>query len=166
MSEQIELSFDIEATTEVDASPDEVYRVVSDITRMGEWSPECTGGEWLRGQPGAAGSRFHGHNRAGGETWTTECEVVAAVPGREFAWAVLTYARSPEVSVWSFAIEPDGDGCVLTQRYRMQEPPARFASFMRGMDADQAAALGAKRRAMLEDAMSRTVAGIKAAVED
>jgi uncharacterized protein YndB with AHSA1/START domain len=41
------------------ASPDALWKMVSDVTRMGEWSPENTGGEWLKGATGpAVGAKF------------------------------------------------------------------------------------------------------------
>ena len=158
-------SYDISASTRVAADPEAVFRVASDITRMGEWSPECTGGEWIQGEPGTVGSRFRGHNRRGEDTWTTECEVIAAEPGREFAWAVLTYAPRELASVWSFELALEDGGTLLTQRYRMVEPPARLLSFVEGLPDDRVRTFAEKRRAMLEKAMTETVAGIKAAVE-
>jgi Polyketide cyclase / dehydrase and lipid transport len=35
-----------EASIEINASPEAVYDLVSDLPRMGEWSPENIGGEW------------------------------------------------------------------------------------------------------------------------
>lgn len=83
--ETSEPTYDIHAAVHVKAAPEDVYRVAADITRMGEWSPECTGGEWTEGTPGATGSRFLGHNCVGERTWSAECQVVAAEPGRRFA---------------------------------------------------------------------------------
>lgn len=55
-----------QARIEIDASPQRVYELVSDITRMGEWSPECYRCEWLDGATTATvGARFRGHNRLG-----------------------------------------------------------------------------------------------------
>lgn len=45
------------------ATPETVYELIADVTWMGEWSPESAGGEWLTGEPGAAGSTFRGDNR-------------------------------------------------------------------------------------------------------
>ena len=72
-----------EAKIHIEASPDSVYAMVADITRMGEWSPENTGGKWLGGASGAAvGARFRGTNRAGIAVWATNVTVTAAEPGR------------------------------------------------------------------------------------
>ena len=41
-----------EASIEINASPEAVYDLVSDLPRMGEWSPENIGGEWQDGGSG------------------------------------------------------------------------------------------------------------------
>ena len=52
-----------EASIEIHASPEAVYDLVSDLPRMGEWSPENIGGEWQDGGSGQVGDRYIGHNR-------------------------------------------------------------------------------------------------------
>jgi Polyketide cyclase / dehydrase and lipid transport len=52
-----------EASIEIHASPEALYDLISDLPRMGEWSPENIGGEWLGGGSGKVGDRFIGHNR-------------------------------------------------------------------------------------------------------
>ena len=44
----------VSVTREIDASAETVWAMVSDVTRMGEWSPETDGGAWLGGATGAA----------------------------------------------------------------------------------------------------------------
>ena len=43
-----------EVSVYVDAPAERVYEMISDITRMGEWSPETVKVEWLGGARGAA----------------------------------------------------------------------------------------------------------------
>ena len=40
-----------QVSVDVDAPPEQVFELVSDVTRMGEWSPESTGAEWRSGTP-------------------------------------------------------------------------------------------------------------------
>ncbi len=68
------------ASVHIDAEPDAVYELISDITRMGEWSPECQGGDWIDGATPSVGSQFHGRNRRGDNEWTTPNTVIAAKP--------------------------------------------------------------------------------------
>lgn len=157
--------YDITASIHVAADPFSVYDVASDITRMGEWSPESTGGDWAEGERGTLGSRFQGHNRVGDSSWTTECEVVAAQPGRRFAWAVLTSAPDADTSVWSFEIEPQEGGALLTQRYVMRQPPGGLLQVKERLSAEQVATFFEDRRSRIQKALKMTIAGIKASVE-
>src|SRR5262249_29426042 len=77
-----------EASIEINASPEAVYDLVSDLPRMGEWSPENVGGEWQGGGRGQVGDHFLGHNRAGDFTWSAPVMVTQAERGRCFAFAV------------------------------------------------------------------------------
>ena len=78
-------------TVHMAASADRVWDLVSDITRVGEFSPETFEAEWLGGASGPeVGARFRGHVRRNGRgpVYWTVCTVVACDPGREFAFAV------------------------------------------------------------------------------
>jgi Polyketide cyclase / dehydrase and lipid transport len=70
-------------------SPKELYDMVSDITRMGEWSPVCKACWWDEGDSARVGAWFTGRNETPERTWETRSQVVAAEPGREFAFAVF-----------------------------------------------------------------------------
>src|SRR5581483_3439491 len=96
-----------EATLAIAAKPSDIYALISDVTRMGEWSPECVGCDWIDGHSSAVvGAQFHGHNRNNGNEWTTPNTIVAADEGREFAWVVGT--PDFEVCRWRFVLEPNG----------------------------------------------------------
>jgi hypothetical protein len=94
--------------------PRKVYELIADVTRMGEWSPESAGGEWLSGEPGTVGSTFRGDNRRPWFKWSTNCTVIAAEPGKRFAFAVESYGRP--VSTWEYEITPRTGGCQVTER--------------------------------------------------
>ncbi len=78
------------AVSRMIAAPASVlYDMVSDITRMGEWSPETFRARWLKGATGpAVGATFSGGNRRGFRRWSTTCTVTAATPGERFAFDV------------------------------------------------------------------------------
>ena len=67
------------ASIEIDASPDKVYGLVSDIARMGEWSLEAVGGRWIEDANGVAvtgpnrtakvGDWFMGENATPERAW-------------------------------------------------------------------------------------------------
>jgi Polyketide cyclase / dehydrase and lipid transport len=69
-------------------SPEALYDMVSDVTRMGEWSPICTACWWDDGDGPRVGAWFTGRNELPERTWETRSQVVAADRGREFAFEV------------------------------------------------------------------------------
>ena len=98
----------------VAASAEVVYDLISDITRMGRWSPETVSCRWLRGaDPGTVGARFRGHNRAGWRRWSTTCTVTAAERGRRFRFDV---AAGPfPIATWSYEMAADGHGGTIVR---------------------------------------------------
>lgn len=100
----------------VEASAQQVYDLVSDIARTGEWSPICVACEWDDGQGPTAGSFFTGHNRTGDSEWSTRSQVEVAEPGREFAWLV-----NGGLVRWSYAMAPEGDGSRLTESWEFTQ---------------------------------------------
>jgi hypothetical protein len=94
----------------IDAPAETIYELVSDLPRMGEWSPETQRCEWIGGATGAAvGARFKGHNRIGWRRWSTKGEVVTADPGRELAWDVRSVFNLP-VARWRYVMHPKAEG--------------------------------------------------------
>ncbi|MFC5718621.1 SRPBCC family protein [Streptomyces gamaensis] len=132
------------ADVRVSATPEDVYAVISDLPRCGEWSEECRGGEWISGEPATVGAVFQGENLRSPDvvswapvvrgTWHTRCEVVAAEPGRTFRWAMLDDAGRKQESVWAFDITADGDGSVLTHHFRMDAPTEGIVGITSEMD--------------------------------
>jgi uncharacterized protein YndB with AHSA1/START domain len=94
--------------------PQKVYELISDVTRMAQWSPESAGGQWLTGEPGTVGSTFRGDNRRPWMKWSTICTVIAADPGKRFAFTVQASGRP--VATWEFDIAPRAVGCEVTER--------------------------------------------------
>ena len=118
-----------EASLHIDAPPERVWRMVSDVTRMGQWSPACYRCEWLDGATGAeVGARFRGYNRRGLARWSTVCEVTASEPGREFEFKVVdgTFSigyRNRELTRWRYIFEPDGIGTKVTESFDIVSLP-------------------------------------------
>lgn len=112
--------------------PEDVYQFVTDIGRTGEWSPVCTGCTWENGAGPVVGAWFVGRNESDGRSWETRSKVVAAEPGREFAWLVGgAYVR------WGFVVEASGDGSSLTESWEFL--PAGIAMFQEKYGDDAAA---------------------------
>ncbi|MCC7077192.1 MAG: SRPBCC family protein [Acidimicrobiia bacterium] len=98
------------------APPERVWEMISDVTRMGEWSPETTRGTWIGGADGpAVGARFRGQNRKGMRRWSTVAEVKGCTRGREFRFLVT--AGPFPVAEWTYWIEAVGEGCTVTETW-------------------------------------------------
>lgn len=103
-------------STTVAASPQRVWELVSDLPRMGEFSPENAGGSWVGGATGpAVGAVFRGRNRRGLHRWSTRCTVTRCEPGRAFAFAVSSTGMP--VADWAYELQETADGCRLTETW-------------------------------------------------
>jgi hypothetical protein len=126
---------DVSACVRIACPADSLYTLISDVTRVGEWSPENIGGRWVRGASGPApGARFRGSNRRGWRRWTTNCTVVAAEPGCRFAFDVRVVVIP--ASRWTYDLMPDGDATLVTETWSDHRPSwfARLAGATMGID--------------------------------
>jgi hypothetical protein len=106
----------ISVTQAIAAPPDTVWTLVSDLPRMGEWSPENTGGTWTGGADGpAVDARFKGTNALGKKSWNTAVKVTRCEPGRAFEFDVTAFGLA--VATWGYVIEPSDTGCVVTETW-------------------------------------------------
>jgi uncharacterized protein YndB with AHSA1/START domain len=110
-----------EASVTIAAPPERVWELVSDVTKMGEYSPSNTGAKWVGGAKGpAVGAKFIGFNKRGLARWITRCEVTECERPSRFAFKVAENKLQ-----WGFRVEPNGEGTVLTQwRNRAEPTPA------------------------------------------
>jgi uncharacterized protein YndB with AHSA1/START domain len=148
---------DVEVSRTIAASPEDVYERVSDVTRMGEWSPETTRCRWVGGATGpVAGARFRGANRSGWRRWSTTCTVVEAEPGRRFAFDVTVGPF--RISRWAYEMEPTDGGCRVTESWTDHRAG--------WMAAASGVVVGVRDRAAHNRAgMERTLAALAAAAE-
>ena len=151
-----------EASIDIAAPPDEVYALISDITRMGEWSPECRRCTWAKGATGpAVGARFRARNKGRrGPAWFNTPTVTVADPGREFA-----FNRSgPGIGsyTWRYVLRPaaTGTGTTVTESYDVEKPLPAAMSWLteKWVGSDD-------RDADLRSGMATTLQRIKAAAE-
>lgn len=116
-------------TVHMAAPADKIWELVSDVTKIGRYSPETFEGEWLDGATGPAlGAKFRGHVKRNGKGpiyWTT-CIVTKCEPGREFAFGV-GQKEEKILNVWSYHLEPNGDGTDVTESFQLKNtPPLRL----------------------------------------
>lgn len=141
----------------VAVSPDELYALVSDVTRTGEWSPICRECWWDDGDGPHVGAWFTGRNQTPGRTWETRSQVVAADPGRAFAWEV-----NNGWVYWGYTLEPEDGGTRLTESWEFR--PKGIAGFHERYGADAEAEIE-KRRQAAESGIPATLAAIKKVAE-
>lgn len=151
------------ASVHIDAEPDAVYELISDITRMGEWSPECQGGDWIDGATPSVGSQFHGRNRRGDNEWTTPNTVIAAEAGREFAWVVGT--PDFQVCTWRFSLTPDNGGTTVTESFELGNEEVAFRAAVLEHPEEERSTLVDARRDQLVGDIRHTLASLKEAAE-
>lgn len=95
----------------VEAPAETLWDMIADVTRMGDWSPECYSCRWTgRRRAPVVGARFVGFNKRGWARWITTNEVVEAERGRAFVF------RTRETGVrWGYRFEPEGTGTRVTE---------------------------------------------------
>lgn len=146
-----------QASVRIEASPEALYAIVSDPSRMGELSPECTGGRWLGGAAGpAVGAVFKGTNKRRFMRWSTANTVVEATPGKVFSFET----RQSGVR-WTYRFDPDESGTMVTEEraeWRSRPLIARVAT---------AVALGGRagHEQELRDGIVATLERLKAVAE-
>jgi hypothetical protein len=145
---------------DIAASPEVVYDLVSDVTRMGEWSPECYQCSWTKGATGpAVGARFKAKNKGRrGPLWSNTPVVTVADRAHEFAFnrsgpAVGSYT-------WRYTMEPTASGTKLVESFEADPPVGAAMSWitMKWTGSED-------RDADLHQGMLTTIARIKTAAE-
>ena len=106
----------VSVVADIAAPADTVWSMVSDLTRMGEWSPENESVAWRRGATGPeAGTTFRGTNRNGQKKWKTTGTIIDAEPGRLFTFRIT--AVGFKVAEWRYAFETTAQGCRVTETW-------------------------------------------------
>ena len=147
----------VSVSREMAVPAEKVWAMVSDLPRMGEWSPENEGATWRRGATGPTpGAAFRGVNRNGKKKWNTEGTVIEADPGRLFTFRIT--AAGFKVAEWRYLFEPTAGGCRVTetwidQRGRIVKALGKPVSGV------------AERASHNRDSMERTLDRLKAAAE-
>jgi hypothetical protein len=110
-----------EVSAVLPADPSTVYRVISDVTRTPEWSPQVVSCEWLDGATEAAvGARFTAHNRLRWFTWANTPVVTVVDPGRAFTFSRTEHGGG--TMEWSYRLQPHHDGSLVTLGYDVTSP--------------------------------------------
>jgi hypothetical protein len=107
----------ISRSIDVAVDPQAVWSLLTDLTRMGDFSPENAGGRWVDPVRGpVVGAKFRGINHNGRKLWATKVRVVASEPGRLFTFDVRT-PFGVRVARWSYEVIATRTGCRLTENW-------------------------------------------------
>jgi hypothetical protein len=103
------------------APPERVWDLLSDVTRIGSYSPETFEAVWIEPATGpVVGAKFRGHVKRNGKGpiyWTT-CTVSVSEPGQTFEFGVGNKPGQP-LNVWRYDIVGAGDGCDVTESFTL-----------------------------------------------
>ena len=147
----------VSVSRDLHAPADQVWELVSDLPRMGEWSPENTGGTWRGGANGpAVGARFKGTNARGIRRWRTRVIVTDCQPGRSFGFDVR--AGGMAVGHWQYDLEPTDDGCRVTETF--EDTRGRTITFLGSLISGVS-----DRASHNQSGMETTLANLAAAAE-
>jgi dimethylaniline monooxygenase (N-oxide forming) len=128
--------------------------MISDVTRMGQWSPECYRAMWLTSRRGT-GAPFLGLNKDRGLRWASPAIVTESERGRVFAF------RAASEVLWRYRLTPENEGCVLVEERiasgEFRWVKAAYRLFLGGYD---------RRMHVLRAGMQSTVDRIRAAAEN
>ena len=153
----------VEVEISVEATPARTWELVTDLTLVGEWSPEYQGGKWHEGTNGpAVGAWFKGRNKRGDREWESDSIVVESVPGQTFAWSV----SDPDnpAATWRFDLRPEGSGTHVRHHVRLGPGPSGLTARIAEIP-DREEDIVAARCAEIRRNMQATLDGLKAAAE-
>ncbi|MEU4387124.1 SRPBCC family protein [Promicromonospora sp. NPDC023805] len=144
-------------TVHMKADPAVVWNLLSDVTRVGELSPETFEAEWTDGATGpAVGAFFRGHVRRNGvgPVYWSQCKVTHCVPGRDFGFTV--YMGGKRLNNWRYQLVPSDGGTDVTESFALEQ---------RGVARVYWALAGWHRRRVNVSGMRQTLERARAIVE-
>ena len=118
------MSTSLSATIDVQAPPAAVWAVVSDLKRMGEWSPQCKK-MIIRGGTVGLGTKTININRRGPLVWPTTSKVVRFTPNQELGFRV-----AENHTIWSYTITPKDAGVTVTERREVNGSTTKVSSVL------------------------------------
>ncbi|MEJ7636027.1 SRPBCC family protein [Aeromicrobium sp.] len=145
----------IQDSIEIDAPPTAVWSVVSDLKRMGEWSPQCVRMQVFGGEV-KEGTRTLNVNKQGKLRWPTNAKVVDFVPEQKLAFRIVENR-----TVWTYELEPTPTGTRLTESRRAPKGVSGLSNVL----TQRVLGGTAEFEASLQQGIRRTLERIKAEAE-
>ena len=147
---------ELRAEAIIDAPAERVWDLLSDLSRMPDWSPELVRMVPLKRGGLRVGQWYLGINRRKAVVWPSRSVVAVLEPGRSLAWDTRSSGAR-----WIWELSPDGEQTRVVHRRPVPRSLTMIGKafapvFLGGSDshADE-----------LEAGMAQTVSRLKAAVE-
>ncbi|KJF23263.1 SRPBCC family protein [Rhodococcus sp. AD45-ID] len=118
------MSNTLEASIDINASPQDVWAIVADLQRMGEWSPQCKKMKVIGGTV-REGAKTLNINRKGLLVWPTTAKVVRFEPNKSVAFRI-----AENRTIWSYNIEATETGTKLTERREAPTGTSQVSQFL------------------------------------
>lgn len=147
---------ELRAEAVVAAPPAEVWALLTDFSRMPDWSPELVRMVPLKRGGLRVGQWYLGINRRRAVVWPSRNVVALLEPGRQVAWDTTTSGAR-----WIWELEPAAGGTRVVHR----RPVPRRTTRVSRLFAPIALGGNAGHADELEAGMAQTVARLREAVE-
>ena len=118
------MSNTLEASIDINASPQDVWAIVADLQRMGEWSPQCKKMKVIGGTV-REGAKTVNINRKGLLVWPTTSKVVRFEPNKSVAFRI-----AENRTIWSYNLEATETGTKLTERREAPTGTSQVSQFL------------------------------------
>jgi putative intracellular protease/amidase len=116
VSDQGSAALHVSVSRLIKADPLTVYDALSDVTTIGQRSPETHAARWI-----SSGKKFKGYNHIGPlYRWSTVCNVTEDAPGRSFAFEVAW----PSNTSWRYDLTAVEDATEVTLSMTKNQPQA------------------------------------------
>jgi hypothetical protein len=138
----------------VAASPEELYAFIADMPRMGEVSPECTGGTWASGDRGV-GALFIGSNQRPERSWQRRVRMAVVDPPHTVAWEnfgdpgqALSADEQPAAR-WTYSFVAVDGGTEVTESWELFDHP-----LLEGFSEERLAGLKVRHASNIEQTLA------------
>ena len=144
----------LQAEIDIDAPVSKVWSLVSDLSLMPQWSPQCRVMKALG--PVRQGGTTINLNRRGRLYWPTTSVITEVIPEKKLAFRVPI-----NKTIWSYELEPTESGTRLVESRHAENGTTAFSNM--SINAMMGGVPSFERE--LVDGMNATLSRIKAAAE-
>jgi hypothetical protein len=112
------------AETVIDAPAEAIWAVVSDVTRVGDWSGECRGCSWVGGvRAPIPGARFRGANRRSWLRWRRLNEIITVNEPVQLNWRTIPSGPYPDSVEWQIDLARENGSTRVRESFTVLTMP-------------------------------------------